>query len=528
MAPQIAPRTRARLRYAAGLRRFLSERPSPQQCATAVAAQHARRERAFLDVVERGVYGNRRSPYGPLLAAAGVEFGDVAALVDRSGVEATLSTLYREGVRISIDEFKGRVPIRRGGNEWRVGSDDFDNLLLRRHYEARTGGSRGAGSRLAVDLDLLAHEATYLSLELRGFAAERMPYAAWHPLPPGLAGMKGMLRRARLGLLSEAWFSQYRYRRRPETLKFALLTAATIAASRQLGVPIPTPRYAPLERAADVARWLATRAGRDAAVLFDSSWSMAVRVCRSALEQGLDLSGTRFRVGGEPATVARGAAIEAVGGRHAAHYSMGEVGWIGIPCPHREALDEVHLATDKLAVIQPPGPRSTPAERALVMTTLLPSCPKILLNVDTGDHAVLVRRECDCPAGGLGLETTARAIASHEKLTTEGMSFVAAEIAWLLEEELPARLGGTIGAYQLVEERTGTLSRVTIVVDPSVPPSPDAEVIAVALAALASLGEGQRLMAEQWRQAGTLRVARRRPHVTPGGKQGHLHVLAGG
>lgn len=31
-------------------------------------------------------------------------------------------------------------------------------------------------------------------------------------------------------------------------------------------------------------------------------------------------------------------------------------------------------------------------------------------------------------------------------------------------------------------------------------------------------------MADQWAQSGTLRVARRMPHLTSGGKQSHLHV----
>ena len=91
----------------------------------------------------------------------------------------------------------------------------------------------------------------------------------------------------------------------------------------------------------------------------------------------------------------------------------------------------------------------------IVMTTLLPSSPKLLLNVDVGDHAVMTERACDCPMGGVGLRTTLRSIASDEKLTTEGMSFVAGEIAWLLEEALPERIGGGCGDYQLVEERTG-------------------------------------------------------------------------
>ena len=51
--------------------------------------------------------------------------------------------------------------------------------------------------------------------------------------------------------------------------------------------------------------------------------------------------------------------------------------------------------------------------------------------------------------------------------------------------------------------------------------------IEIVLELFASLGDGQRLMAEQWRQAGALRVSRRPPHVR-GGKVQHLHVAAAG
>ena len=44
---------------------------------------------------------------------------------------------------------------------------------------------------------------------------------------------------------------------------------------------------------------------------------------------------------------------------------------------------------------------------------------------------------------------------------------------------------------------------------------------------VAGLGDGQRLMAEQWKQAGALRTWRREPFVT-GGKLQHLHVIEAG
>ena len=161
-------RARAGIRYALGLPGFLRAHPSPADCRRLIAESQARRADALLGVFERGIYAQPRSPYLRLLRHAGVELGDVAGMLAADGVEATLTRLHESGVHLSIDEFKGRVPIRRPGLELAPSATDFDNPLLRRHYEARTSGAR-TGSRIAIDLDLLAHESAHVSLQLDGF-----------------------------------------------------------------------------------------------------------------------------------------------------------------------------------------------------------------------------------------------------------------------------------------------------------------------------------------------------------------------
>lgn len=512
----------ARARYATGLPAFLRARPSPEHCRRTIRDQYGQRAEALLSIFERAVYENPASPYLPLLSRAGIELGDLAGMFSEAGVEATLMRLHEAGVRLSIDEFKGRVPIRRPGLELSVGPGAFDNPLLRRHYEARTSGAR-TGSRIAIDLDLLRHESAHLSLYLDGFGVRDRPFAAWRPVLPGLAGLKGMLRRAHLGLSSAAWFSQYRHSSGLQALKFRAMTDATVAVAGVVGSGIPRPRYVPLEHAAEVARWLAGRRRSGTPATLDTNWSSAVRVCAAAGEENLELAGTFFRVGGEPATPARSDVIESTGSTFAAHYSMGEIGWIGVACPNRRSIDEVHLVADKVASIQPQVDRGR-GSGPLVLTTLLPSCPKILINVDVGDEAVVDERDCDCPVGRIGMRTTLRSISSREKLTTEGMSFVGSEIAWLLEEALPARLGGGVGDYQLLEDRSGSLSRIGVVIDPDVSAPGEAEITAAVLELLGGLGPAQHLMAEQWRQAGALHVSRRKPYIA-GSKLQHLHVI---
>ena len=130
------------------------------------------------------------------------------------------------------------------------------------------------------------------------------------------------------------------------------------------------------------------------------------------------------------------------------------------------AIDEVHLLLDKVAVLQYPKVvrPGLPPVGALHLTTLLPSCPKLMLNVETDDYGVLSERDCGCPLGALGFRTHLHDIRSYEKLTSEGMSFLGGDLLTLVEELLPQRFGGGPADYQLVEEEVGGLPKVSLVV----------------------------------------------------------------
>jgi hypothetical protein len=142
---------RASLRYLSGGGRFLRDRLSPERCRELVASQLRSRDASFLRILERGVFAHRGSPYRWLLERARIGFPDVVALVEREGLEAALARLHREGVYVTLEELKGRRPIRRGGAELAVRARDFDNPLLAAAYEASTGGSRGPGTRVLID-----------------------------------------------------------------------------------------------------------------------------------------------------------------------------------------------------------------------------------------------------------------------------------------------------------------------------------------------------------------------------------------
>src|SRR4051812_24084922 len=74
----------------------------------------AERRQNFLALVRAGVYGAPASPYRRLLQMAGCEYPDLERLVTQEGLEGALTTLFRQGVYLTVDEAKGRQPIVRG------------------------------------------------------------------------------------------------------------------------------------------------------------------------------------------------------------------------------------------------------------------------------------------------------------------------------------------------------------------------------------------------------------------------------
>jgi hypothetical protein len=486
------------------------------------------RAESLLMVLERAVFDNPASPYLPLLRRGRIERHDVARWVARDGVEAALGELHDAGVYVTLDEFKGRQPIRRPGLEHVVRPHDFDNPLGGGHWEIQSGGSRSAGTRARVDLDSLTHEAASDLLIMRALGAVGRPIAIWRPSLPAGAALKASLRYAKIGFPPERWYSQNPFRPAPGLCKQWLFIRFAVAASRRYGRPLAAPVHLPLDQALVPARWLADVRRRGTPGYLDVTASGAVRVCVAARAHGLDIRGSLFRSGGEPLTEVRARIVEEAGARVFSHYHMAEVGRLGIACAAPAAVDDVHVMTGNVALLERRRDLDGGSVDGLFCTTLHPVTPKVMLNVELGDYGVLHERTCGCPFDGLGLRQHLHTIRSYEKLTTEGMHFIGTELLRLVEEVLPARFGGHATDYQLVEAEEDGLARVNLVVSPRVGPIDEARAVATALEVLGAGDAGRAEMARVWRQARTLRVVRREPHATSGGKIHALHVVGAG
>lgn len=513
-------------RFARGLGPFLRTQRTLEESRTVLRHQLATREASFLRMVDEGIRRNPDNPYQRLLDHAGVEPGDLDALVEEEGVEGALERLYDAGVYLTIAEARGRKPVRRGSLQISCTIDDFENPLTVEHFEAHSGASRTAGTRMAVDFDTIANEAAYHAVFRDAFGIAGRPIAVWYPVPPSIAGIKIVLNDSKLGAPPERWFSPTPLDWSPRQARHAVFTTYAVHASRRHGVPIPKPEHTPASEARRVARWLAAQRAAGTPAVLQATPSSCVRVCQTAREEGLDVSGTFFRAGGEPYTPGKEAAILAAGCRAACNYYMAEVGGqIGIACAAPEVTGEVHVVSDRLAILQRPREVAPgTVVDSLVVTTISAASVKLLVNLQVDDYATRTDRRCGCPVEEVGFLSHLHTIRSDEKLTSEGMNFLGNDLLVLLEEELPRRFGGGPTDYQLTEVEADGLSKVRLVVSPDVGPLDEAEVAETALTFLAGRGDPQRMMARVWRDAATLEVIRREPEMTRASKLLPLHL----
>ena len=115
------------VRFLTRLPSFLRNTMDLAEARALVASRLEHRAENFIETL-RLIFSQRPdSPYAELLRHAGCEAGDVDQLVRSVGVEGALHALYRVGVYLTIDEFKGRRPAVRGTATVNVSPDRLRN-----------------------------------------------------------------------------------------------------------------------------------------------------------------------------------------------------------------------------------------------------------------------------------------------------------------------------------------------------------------------------------------------------------------
>jgi hypothetical protein len=515
------------LNFALGLKGFLKEPINEEQCWLLTKQRLENRERNLLDSIRYSVYANNNSPYLKLLKHAGCEYGDFKKLVYSEGVEAALSRIKEAGVYITIEEFKGKQPATRGRQTFYFGERDFDNPFLAGHLRVRTGASRSAGTRTIYDFKNLEENwAVHQIMRYSAYNALGYPTAMWLPIMPG-AGPVALLGYTKAGIILDKWFSPINKKKLKPSLKNRLGTDYIIYTSRLFGTKLPKPEYVAIDEAWKIAAWMSDAIRTHGGCCLATYVSSAVRICQAAREMDLDLKGAVFSVSSEPFTAAKKKGIEASGAMVHSMYAFMEAGIVGLECANPTVTDDNHLLSDCFALIQRPREikYAEVTVDAFLFTSLLKSSPKVLLNVENGDYGVIESRSCGCKLEKAGFGFHLHSIRGFDKLTGEGMSFVGSDIIRIIEEALPSRFGGNPNMYQMVEEEDEKgQTHLYIIVSPEVGEIDEDALLKFMLAELSKGKDTQRLMAEIWAKAKTMRVKRTKPMVTTRGKLLPLHI----
>jgi len=515
------------VRFVQQMPRFLRRRWTTETARVELERRLRNRASDFLDVARRLIFDYDGSPYLPLLRRAGCDFGDLAGLVERDGIEAALASLCRAGVFLTIDELKANRPVVRGGAQVDFDPEGLRNPSTAVHLSMKSGGSRSRGTPVFFDLTFIHDCAldTGLALHCRGGDAWRK--ATWEI--PGGGALFSLLEFSQFGALPVRWFSQLDPREARLPAKYRWSGVAFTWGARLAGAAVPSPEFVPLDNALPIARWMADTLRRGEVPYLLSYPSSALRVCQAALDAGIDLSGAHCTIAGEPCSQARIDFIRRTGATVLPKYAIMETGPVGYGCMAPEASDDLHLLEDVHAIVQA-GPAETSGllpDASLLFTSLRASAPLVLLNVSMGDQADVVRRRCGCPLEGIGWPTHVHSIRSAEKLTCGGMNFIDSDVMRVLDELLPARFGGGPSDFQVVEEESEIGEPLlTLVGRPSLGAVDERAAIDTFIQGISQTGGANPIMAMAWQAGHRLRVERREPMATTSGKILHMHVTA--
>jgi hypothetical protein len=508
------------------LRRFMRHPLTLTEAKRIVRERMERREENFLCLVERSIYGYKRSPYLALLKLAQCEFGDLRLLVKDKGLEGALYKLREAGVYVTFEEFKGRKPIVRQGQTIPTTARDFDNPFSRHDFTLQTGGSTGLANSVFQDLDYIAAGAPHHMLMLEAWNVLDLPMSHWMESLPG-GGLRFILQRAYFRQYPEQWFTPVGWRGSAYWLKYGLATLYMISSMRLMGVRVPLPQTVKLDQADVIARWIVDRLKTHQRCLLYMNVSRALRVSVAAAQEGFDLTGATIRVGGEPITAAKVQTMQGVGLRILPAYGAIDTGSIGLGCANLAETDEVHLVKDAFALIT--SQHSVEGVGASVpafnLTSLLDSNSKIMLNYQSDDYGMVSERACGCPLEAYGYTTHIHTIRSYSKLVGEGVTLIGNEMLNILEKVLPARFGGSALDYQLLEQEDDSgLTRLYLVVSPRLQLADERQVIEVVLNALRQSSPMAEAARNIWQQADTLQIKRMEPVWTSRGKLLPLHL----
>ncbi len=514
-------------RFVAGFPRFIRQTLNEESARAILSERLRNREANFLRLVRATVFDYPPSPYLQLMKDAGCALGDLETLVSQDGLDAALGKLEISGVRVTFEEMKGRTPLVRGGKTIEIDDYSFDNPLNFQSVTSQTTGSTGKPTRANLELGHITALAPARMLSQVANDVFGRPTIVYRAGLPSAAAISNILTAIMVGNPVRHWFSPVSASDIDAPVRFRIANGLMPILTRASGRPFPRMEVVPIRDAVVVARAARMLVDQEGSCVVRCAVSTSLAVALAAIAAGIDLTGVAFMGAAEPPSDAKVKGIRESGARYVTNYAMNEAGMIGAGCPNGLDQTDVHFMRDSLAVV--PASRlidgGGDASIGFAFTSLLPTAPKILINVDSDDHGVLEERRCGCLFDELGFSQHIRQVRSTSKLTGRGVTLVATDIVRVIEEVLPLRFGGTPQDYQLVEEEDSNgRTMLTLLVSPSISIS-DERAPAIALYdALAAGRPGASFSGAILKGGEAVRVRREKPVPNARGKQPAFRV----
>jgi hypothetical protein len=520
-------KVKSTLSLTAALPKFFRDQVTVARAQEEIKRALENRGNNFLDLVRTSIYECPRSPYLQLLKFAGCEFSDLRSYVHRHGLEEALRKLATEGVYLTSDEFKGKKDVVRGGLSFRVYPGDFEFSVSRPEFYVQSSGTKNKPVRSSTSLDWLSLRAFVTAVFSSAHDLYSYSHALYDAILPA-SSVNHLLTNAKIGVGTDRWFARNMpVNNKLEGSYHRLATYLIVLMGKCFAPSFPGPQFLDLQDVRPIVRWIVERKRKGKNCYIITVASSAARIARMAWELGISLDGTKFNVAGEPFTEAKEKAIKKVGATITSRYSYGGGIPVGYGCARPIHRDEVHVNQHLLAVISHPKPVSQFETQIhpLLLTTLHSAAPRLLLNVENGDYVMLDERDCGCALGKVGLTLHLHHVRSYEKFTSEGMNYFYGDLFDFIERALPSEFGGGPGDYQLIEEEDSSgQTRLTLVIHPEVGDLDEGKALARLRTAFSNGSRGNRFMTGVWENAGTLRVKRQTPYVSPRGKMLPLHI----
>jgi hypothetical protein len=388
------------------------------------------------------------------------------------------------------------------------------------------GGATGKPTRTKMDLDHVAQIAKHLALSYSVHDIFDASMMMWWGLLPDITAIRNILLGVHVEHIVERWFSTFRRNNSNLGWYYTILTYVMVFIGRFHGLKFPFPEYTPLDQLLVIAKSLVETLQKNKAVCMVTTTSKCVRICVTAKQNNIDLTGVTFYAGGEPTTRAKVATIEASGAKFLTHYGTTETSTIGLPCKNPVDSSDVHFMSNHLAMIQRLQEIFDQTVNVFHFTNFLPSAPKMLINVQLDDFGIVEERDCGCPLHQMGFKTHIRQTSSFRKLTGEGVTLVGSDMVHILEHVLPSKFGGSLLDYQLVEEENEQgFTKLVLYVDPSVLIKDENILLEAFLDAMKQSMPSVRLAQAEYRSGNVVEIRREKPIVTARGKYFPIRTL---